>query len=106
MQHVLAQELYGHGRRRSDPGSSCIDATEERGISLSQLRRIWETVQAEHSGWTDARTGQKLSVAATDVDFYQLLHCWLQPTTKQAACSYVELLSDTAQIPAWCVAAW
>ncbi len=81
--------------------------TAERGISVRQLRAVFEHVQ-EHcvaDRWTNVR-GEL--IAANHVTLYDLVRYVIKPSTVSRRCSYVELVATeaAAQRPRWFVSHW
>jgi len=93
------------------PGASggCeICRTELRGITLRQLRALFEYVKKHcvQEGWYDKRTQELLT--PDRVNLYHLCHWALKPLTQERQCSYVELVAESpeAQRPLWFVSHW
>ena len=82
-----------------------IARAEERGITLSQLRTLWEHVQCRcvPEGWMDVH-GAPLTPER--VDLYDVLRYVVKPATRAATCSYVERVAVRPQLPSWVVVHW
>ena len=87
-------------------GRGCaIEKTEERAISLAQLRAVRATIErrCEAEGWATWQ-GQPLvpgAVALYDADKYLI-----RPATVARKCAFVELVAARPQPPDWFVSHW
>jgi hypothetical protein len=82
-----------------------IEKTEERAISLAQLRAVRATIErrCEAEGWATWQ-GQPLvpgAVALYDADKYLI-----RPATVARKCAFVELVAARPQPPDWFVSHW
>ena len=84
-----------------------IPKTEERGITLRQLRAVWCDVRRFHAAWVDWH-GDLLSCCDTEINLYHVNGNLICPRTKPLRCSYVELISKdpATQMPRWFVSHW
>ena len=84
-----------------------IPKTEERAITIEQLRHVFAEVVArcKPENWHGmaARGAPSLPLEPADVNLYHLLELFLLPTTASRQCSYVELVASAPQVPQWCV---
>ena len=89
--------------------STRVDAmrTEERGISLGQLRAFYRHIEVscEREGWTDIH-GQPLMPERTTL--YDAVKYGIKPATEGRQSSYVEHIATdaAAQRPRWFVSHW
>ena len=87
-------------------GAGCpITKTEERGITLAQLRAVKANIsrRCTEQGWA-TWTGQPLTPAA--VSLYDTAKYIILPATVAQQCSFVELVAREAQSPHWFVSHW
>lgn len=88
-----------------------IDKTEERGITRLQLRSIIAYVSSQCRRWYDIfAVTQKKAVPQPlkikSVNLYHLNDWLIKPACQNDDCAFVELLSDTPQLPEWFVSHW
>jgi hypothetical protein len=90
------------------PGAGCrVPLTEQRGIALPQVRRLYEVarVRCAREGWLDGRTGKL--VHADDINLYHLVDNLIKGATRggdgEAPMSLMERVSRGAQPPKWFV---
>jgi hypothetical protein len=92
---------------RPDGGGGCrIAEASARGITLAQLRALLALGEAlcAREGWTAAAGGPALDPKTLDV--YQLVARVIEPATREARCSLVELVADGPQPPHVAVTHW
>lgn len=88
-----------------------IAATEHRAITLPQLRRIVEFVRRNCGRWRDLASPQQSMTSGhvlgiTWLNLYHIAAWLIGPATVTENCSFVELLTEFAQMPAWFVSHW
>mmetsp|Transcript_97228 Transcript_97228/g.222779 ORF Transcript_97228/g.222779 Transcript_97228/m.222779 type:complete len:870 (+) Transcript_97228:3-2612(+) len=91
-----------------------IALTEERGISLKQLRGVLQHIRDNAPTWVDTHKGTTdnpnpnygKALNWKDVNLYQAMKHFLKPVTEEAKCSYVELVAVAAQAPHWFCSHW
>ena len=98
-------------RGSADGGLFTIDKTEERGLLLKQLRKVYAHIErrlASDRYWRAKPPGSK-SLPITDpkaVTLYDAAKYVIKPATVQAQCSMVELMATASQLPTWFVSHW
>mmetsp|Transcript_88694 Transcript_88694/g.237183 ORF Transcript_88694/g.237183 Transcript_88694/m.237183 type:complete len:870 (-) Transcript_88694:190-2799(-) len=91
-----------------------IALTEERGISLKQLRGVLQHIKENAESWIDTHRGTSADPNANygkplkwkEVNLYQAMEHFLKPVTEEAQCSYVELVAVGSQVPRWFCSHW
>jgi hypothetical protein len=88
-----------------DSSSGIISKTEERAITLRQLRAVCAHIQRRcvAERWTN-REGNLLK--PEEVDLYTTTRYVIKPATLKRKCSYVELVASGPQKPKWFVSHW
>ena len=98
-------------RGSADGGLFTIDKTEERGLLLEQLRKVYAHIErrlASDRYWRAKPPGSK-PLPITDpkaVTLYDAAKYVIKPATVQAQCSMVELMATASQLPKWFVSHW
>ena len=88
------------------PGAGCtIPKTEERAITLEQLRRVKQQIQqrCEAERWRD---WQKKRLSPGDVSLYVICDKVIRPATEAKQTSFVELVAFGRQLPKWFASHW
>ena len=92
-----------------------IEKTEERGITIPQLKAIYEEIvqRCTTEKWTravyggDGRpTGDVIQLTPQMVNLYDINERIIKQYTKEKQCSFVELIAVQAQKPRWFVSHW
>ena len=79
-----------------------ISKTEERGITILQLRGVMAQVEATWRSWGDVEFGSGKTVASMDeINLHNVNGHIIVPRTKAYRCSYVELVATGPQPPQW-----
>ena len=87
--------------------SSCtIEKVEHRGITINQLKFIYDEIEARCvvEGWRDDLTMKLLTPA--EVNLYHIKEKIIKLRTSALQCSYVELVAIGEQIAEWFVSHW
>jgi hypothetical protein len=79
-----------------------IHKVEERGLTLLQLRDLWNHIRnrCEPEGWMGVDGALLRAETAT---LYEVLRYVIKPCSQSTKCSYVEYLGNGPQLPLWCV---
>ena len=101
-------DLFTRRRRRQrqrQGGRVKIARTEERGVTIPQLRRVWAHIQrrCEPERWTNF-AGELIT--AEEANLYDACRYVIKPATYELRCSYVELVARGPQPPRWFVSHW
>jgi len=82
-----------------------IDRAEHRGITLAQLERVLSYAVENCSTWPDSQSKNSTAplLDAQGLNLHNLNYWVILPTTKPKNCSFVELLTDQRQVPAYFV---
>uniref|UniRef100_A0A7S1SBY0 EF-hand domain-containing protein n=1 Tax=Alexandrium catenella TaxID=2925 RepID=A0A7S1SBY0_ALECA len=93
------------GTRVAASEGCAIEATEERGITVSQLRPLWLYIQkvCEREGWVNFTGKQVKPEAAT---LYEVCKYVIMPFTKARKLSYVEQVAAGPQRPLFFCSHW
>jgi len=90
-------------------GEGCtIQKTEERGITLVQLKALLRHVsrRCQKEGWTSTNPHNPQGLTVDAINLYDLTYWVVRPATKTRQCSYVELVAAKEQPPSWFVSHW
>lgn len=86
-----------------------IPKTEERAITLAQLKMVWAYIE-EHAGeWTDTFEGSptyQQPLHTLTVNLHHVKDNMIKPFTEEARCSFVERIAQGPQPPQWFVSHW
>ena len=110
-QDVARKADFSDLRGSADGGLFTIDKTEERGLLLEQLRKVYAHIErrlASDRYWRSKPPGSKPR-PITDpkaVTLYDAAKYVIKPATVQAQCSMVELMATASQLPKWFVSHW
>ena len=90
-------------------GGCHIPSTEQRGITIWQLRAHYNELQnrCARDGWCSTNPSMNQApLAAEDVNLYDTMELLIKPLTKERACSFVELVAKGFQTPRWFCSHW
>ena len=86
-------------------GGCAIAKTEERGITLPQLRAVKAQIDRRcvAEAWTD---WEGRALRPETVSLYDAAKYVIKPATVERQCSFVELFASAPQLPKWFVSHW
>ena len=86
-------------------GGCAIAKTEERGITLPQLRAVKAQIDRRcvAEAWTD---WEGRALRPETVSLYDAAKYVIKPATVERQCSFVELFAAAPQLPKWFVSHW
>jgi len=97
---------WAHSATELGAGKGClIEKTEERGITLNQLGALVAFLH-QHcvaEGWVSTNPSNPCALLPDKVNLYDGTHWVIKPATQARQTSYVELIADGKQPPAWFV---
>lgn len=84
-----------------------IPRTEERAITLQQLREVIRETQARWDRWGVRDRRMQLPVQSVEeINLYAVKAHLIVPQTEPFQCAYVELVAQRPQPPRWFVSHW
>ena len=97
LREAVGQALLPQQHRPKAADPVCwIDKTEERGITVSQVRDVYCLIKENCSDWREDFKGNPnfgKALEAKEVNLYQTVNNVIKPRTKKYKCSYVELVA-------------
>ena len=104
----ISREEWRHGVGRYMEAQE-VAPTEQRAISVAQLRDVREAVRTrcdteEWCSTNPERADERLR--PEQVTLYDLTELFLKKATQRRRCSYVTLVAERAQSPKWFVSHW
>lgn len=109
--HTAQFEGYTTELGRMFPFQGFIALTEERGITLPQLRRVLDFGRGRESDWRAAQCGSAGLAGDAAFNLYHVNAWLIKPATHEPApevphCAFVELLAQQPQPPCWFCSHW
>jgi len=87
--------------RAEFPKPTVIVETAKRGITMSQLRRVYRFACQHCHRWGHGKARNMKTL-----DLYDLCDWLIKPATWDFNCSLVEVMADRPQVPEWFVSHW
>ena len=83
-----------------------IEFTEDRGITIVQLKALYEKIKKKCAAGKLMRSGELEPLRPEQVNLYDINDRIIKKYTAHKSCSYVELIATRQQSPNWFVSHW